>query len=217
SEQERVSSVGTRFGGSMRRQPGPYQNRFAIFRVEDLMEASMKIISIMSALALLPFGLLHAQAPKGTARIAIEGPANVEGRSSIVNIRLLDAHGRPVAAESDVKLRVDAQGANVNQEVITIPKGSDSAQVAVSRDKPGLSDLHIEQAGVPAGGLTADAQIGFSATDGYAPVAPLRLHLSVQPDTKLKAGIENAKIIVRYMDSHKVSIPAKQDIQVSFP
>jgi len=105
----------------------------------------------------------------------------------------------------------------VDHQTVTIPKGATSAQVAISREKPGISDIRVEQTDVPTAGFQANAQVSFSPLPTYKPVRPLTLRVNVQPNTKLKAGIDTAKIIVRYTDSHKVSIPAGQDIQVAFP
>ncbi len=170
------------------------------------------------SVSFMAFESLYGQAPKGTARIALEAPTSVEaGGKGVVNIRLLGAAGQPTAAETDVKFRIDAVGAAVEHQTITIPKGATSGQVVVSKDAPGISDVRVEQTDVAAGGFKANAQIGFSPSDDYRPVGAISLWLSVQPNTKLKAGIETAKIIVRYIDSQKVSIPARQDILVSFP
>src|SRR5208282_1021826 len=163
-------------------------------------------------------GPLYGQAPTGAAKIVLEAPPAVAaGQQGTVNIRLLNALGQPSAAFADIRLRVDAVGAVVDRQTVTIPKGASSAQVAVSRDKPGISDIRVEQTDVPTGGFEASTQIGFSPPDAYVPVPPLALWLRVQPNAKLKAGIETARVIVRYIDSHKVSIPAKQDIAVAFP
>jgi hypothetical protein len=168
--------------------------------------------------SLIACEFLYGQAPKGTARIALEAPTSVEaGQPAVVNIRLLGASGQPTAAEADIKFRVDTAGAVVEHQAVTIPKGETSAQVVISKGTPGISDVRVEQSDVPAGGFKANAQIGFSPSNNYRPIGPISLWLSVQPSTKLKAGIETAKIIVRYIDSQKVSIPANQDILVSFP
>jgi hypothetical protein len=177
----------------------------------------MRTAAILFA-SLIAFEFLYGQAPKGTAKIALEAPPAVAaGQQATANIRLLDASGRPSAADADIRLRVDAFGAVVDHQNVTIPKGATSAQVAVSREKPGISDIRVEQTDAPAGGFKASAQISFSPSDAYTPVRPLTLWLSVQSTTKLKAGIETAKIIVRYIDSHKVSIPAPQEFLVAFP
>ncbi len=179
----------------------------------------LKRTSVILFASLIAFGpLLFGQAPKGVARIALGAPPTVvAGQQGTVAIRLLNAAGQPTAADADMKLHVDALGAVVDHQTITIPKGATSAQVGVSKERPGTSDIRVEQIDDPTGGFKANAQIGFLPSDTYTPVSPLSLWLSVQPNAKLKAGVETAKIIVRYIDSQKVSIPARRSIQVAFP
>jgi hypothetical protein len=174
--------------------------------------------SIVILAGLIASHSLYAQAPKGTARLSIEAPTTiVQGAQGKIDIKLLNAQGQPTAASKDVKLRIDAPGTAADQQSVTIPKGATSAEVAVSKATPGFSDIHVEQADAPADGLKANAQIGFSPAGAYTPVGPLGLRVSVQPNTKLKAGLETAKIVVTYLDSHKVPVPASNDIQIAFP
>src|SRR5258708_39768751 len=102
------------------------------------------VILFASLIAFAP--LLFGQAPKGVARIALGVPPTVvAGQQGTVAIRLLNAAGQPTAANADMKLHVDALGAVVDHQTITIPKGATSAQVGVSKERPGTSDIRVAQ------------------------------------------------------------------------
>jgi len=182
--------------------------------------ACHRLTKLTKALLLLPFVVpaISAQAPKGPAKLALEVPSSpVTGKQATVSIHLLDASGHPAVADSDIKLRAEAPGVAVDRQTVTIPKGSGSAELGISKDKPGISSLRVEQTEVPTGGLQANSQISFLPAQSYTPVPPMSLWLSVQPATKFKAGLETATLIVRYVDSHKVSIPIRQDTSITFP
>lgn len=153
------------------------------------------------------------------ARLEVEAPKSIAGgQSGNVNVKLVDAAGNPIKAESNLSFRVNAaNGAQLSQQELVIPKGQSSANLTVSRVAPGISSIQVQQSGAEGGGLSATTQIGSTASQDYTPVPPFSLALSITPGNKLKAGIETAKIIIRMLDANKMTVPAMKDIKVAFP
>jgi hypothetical protein len=175
----------------------------------------MKVQSLLLVIILPGLSAFAAQAPHIPTHLQIEAPKNVSGGQGTLNIKLLDAKGQPIQATSDLKFTVKASEGQ-SQQTVVIHKGDTSADVAVSKSAPGLSNFHVESADPSAIGLAGNTQIGFTPESGYHPVPPLSLLLTVQPGVKLITG-EPARVIVRYVDSHKVPIPAQSAIKVGFP
>jgi len=168
-----------------------------------------------SAIALC--SALQAQVAPLPARLAIEGPKDViQGQPGKFNIKLVDMQGHAIKSTVDMKFSVNAPGSQVDRETVVIPKGASSTELVVSKQTAGLTNIHLEQADTPAGGLTASTQIGLVSDQSYTPVPPLSLWVNVQPGAKLKVQ-EAAKIIVRQMDSRRFTVPAQGDIKVAFP
>ena len=161
---------------------------------------------------------LAVQAPHVPARLELEAPKNIAGaKQGTVDIKLVDSKGQPFTATRDLKFNVKASAGQVDQQTVVIHKGASSAEVMVSKAAPGLSNVQVESADVATAGLSGGTQIGFTADAGYKPVLPLSLLVSVQPGTKLKANLDSAKVIVRYIDASKVPVPTKNAIKVAFP
>jgi hypothetical protein len=175
----------------------------------------MKVRSSLLVVVLSGLLAFAEQAPHIPTQLQIEAPKNVSGSQGKLNIKLLDAKGQPIQASSDLKFTVKASEGQ-GQQTVVIHKGDTSADVAVSKSAPGLADFHVESAGASTMGLAGSTQIGFIPQSGYRPVPPLSLLLTVQPGVKLKAG-ETARVIVRYVDSHRIPVPAQSAIKVGFP
>jgi hypothetical protein len=176
----------------------------------------MKVKGSLLIVVLSGLPVLAAQAPHIPTRLQVDAPKNVSGSQGTVNIKLLDAKGQPIQAASDLKFTVKASEGQ-GQQTVVIRKGATSADVMVSKSAPGLSNIHVESADASTVGLSGNTQIGFTPGAGYSPVPPLSLLITVQPGVKLKAGVETARIIVRYVDNHKVPVPAQSAIKVGFP
>ncbi len=175
----------------------------------------MKIQSSLLVVVLSGLLTFAEQVPHIPTQLQIEAPKNVSGRQGTLNIKLLDAKGQPIQASSDLKFTVKASEGQ-GQQTVVIHKGDTSADVAVSKNAPGLASFHVESADPSTMGLAGSTQIGFIPESGYRPVPPLSLLLTVQPGVKLKVG-ETARVIVRYVDSHKVPVPVQSAIKVGFP
>lgn len=161
--------------------------------------------------------IAFAQAPQVPTHLEVEGPKNVVGGADgKLNIKLLDANGHPFTATKDLKFNVKASAGQLDHQTVIIHKGESSADVTVSKNAPGLSNIQVEAADNAAAGLAGGTQVGFTST-GYRPVQPLSLLVTVQPATKLKAGVDTARVIVRYVDKTNVPVPTKTAIRVDFP
>ncbi|HET6840568.1 MAG TPA: hypothetical protein VFK06_02625 [Candidatus Angelobacter sp.] len=182
------------------------------------MEFRISLCATVSVLSVLLSSALQAQLPS-TSRLEIEGPRDVQrGQSGKFNVKLVDTQGHPVTSNSDIKLQVNAPGAQLDRQVVIIRRGSSSAEVNISKQQPGISSINVQQVETPGLGLAAATEVGLASDESYKPVPPLSLWVSVQPQAaKFKAGLETATIIVRWRDSHKFTIPAQRDIKVAFP
>lgn len=159
-----------------------------------------------------------AQAPQVPARLEVEGPRNVVGgEQGKLNIKLVDAAGHPFTATKDLKFNVKASDGQLDHQTVIIHKGDSSANLTVSKAAPGLSNIQVEGADNSAAGLAGGTQVGFTPNTDYTPVPPLSLLITVQPAAKLKAGVDTAKVIVRYVDKTNVPVPAKTAIRIDFP
>lgn len=175
-------------------------------------------LQVFLAMAVASGGLVFAQAPHVVTRVEVVGPRNVAGgQQGKLNIKLLDEAGHPITATKDLKFNVKTSSGQVDQQTVTIHKGDSSADVTVSKNAPGLSNIQVEGADNAAAGLAGGTQVGFTPSMGYTPVPPLSLLVTVQPATKLKAGVDTARVIVRYVDKSNVPVPAKTAIRVDFP
>lgn len=176
----------------------------------------MKVQALL-LIAVLSAAAAFAQAPHVPARLEVEGPKNVVGgEQGKLNIRLLDATGHPFTATKDLKFNVKTSAGQLDQQTVVIHKGENTANLSVSKNTPGLANVQVEAADNAAAGLSGGTQVGFTST-GYTPVPPLSLLITVQPATKLKAGVDTAKVIVRYVDKSNVPVPAKTPIKIDFP
>jgi hypothetical protein len=178
----------------------------------------MKVQGSLLFVLLAGLSALAEQAPHIPARLEVEAPRNVvRGQAGKVNIKLLDAKGQPFTATKDLKFNVKTSSGQLDQQTIIIHKGSNSADVTVSKNAPGISNIQVDGVDNSAAGLAGGTQVGFTPNTGYTPVPPLSLLITVQPATKLKAGVDTAKVIVRYVDKSNVPVPAKTAIKVDFP
>ncbi len=178
----------------------------------------MKVQCSLLFVLLAGLSTLAEQAPHIPARLEVEAPRNVAGgETGKVNIKLLDAKGQPFTATKDLKFNVKTSAGQLNQQTVTILKGASSADVTVSKNAPGLSNIQVDAADLAAVGLAGGAQVGFTPNAGYTPVLPLSLLVTVQPATKLKAGMDTAKVVVRYVDKSNVPVPARSAIKIDFP
>ena len=182
----------------------------------------MKLTRLSTFVFVVISSLLTAQSNSNRrvpARLEVEAPKGIAGgESGHVNVKLVDAAGNPIKAESNLSFHVNAaNGAQLSQQEVVIPKGQSSADITVSKIAPGISNIQVQQTGAQGGGLSAGTQIGSTPGQDYAPVPPFSLAMGISPGTKLKAGIETAKIIIRMLDSNKMTVPAMNDIKVAFP
>jgi hypothetical protein len=178
----------------------------------------VKIKGLLLGAILSGVSAFAVQAPHVPARLEVVGPRNVSGgHEGKLNVKLLDEAGHPYTATKDLKFNVKASSGQLDQQTITIHKGSSSADVTVSKNAPGLSNIQVEGIDNAAAGLTGSTEVGFTPNAGYVPVPPLSLLITVQPAAKLKAGVDTAKVIVRYVDKSNVPVPAKTAIKVDFP
>lgn len=175
------------------------------------------ILGLTPAILLTAAGPLLAQAPSGPAKIAVGAPLMAPmSTPSKVDITLQDARGKPAAADRDIQLRVFKPGVTA-PEIVTVLKGSSSAQVSVVGKHAGLGEVSVEPVNTTSHILSATSEIGFAPEQAYTPVLPLNLTLSVSPRSQLFAGADTGKVVARLLDSRGIPTAATHDISVMFP
>ncbi len=152
------------------------------------------------------------------ARLSIEAPtAPTSSSVQPLRVQLLDADGRPVAAGVPIRLKVGVSGgAVVDQPEVTIPKGASSATVNVKKERPGLTQVVVQQVATQGAVLNAAAQLSF-AEEEFVPKSPFAITFGISPGPKLRAGLDVGTIVARMVDANSKEFPARQDYEINFP
>lgn len=175
------------------------------------------LAAVLLSCVLWSIALAQQPTPMMPARILLSAPPSVQGTIGKLTVTLADTKGRPVAATSDMALRVSATGAKSDQDTVVIRKDQTSANFSISKDEPGVAEVRVEQTGAPTQGFAAAADIGFSPDlNSYKPLPPYKLWLTANA-TKLRAGIDAVNLVIRYVDRNKTPLPAPRAYDISFP
>ena len=154
--------------------------------------------------------------PVPAARLDIAAPATSPGTSQTVDLKLLDANGKPVPAPQTLRFHTSASGASVDKSEVLIEKGSTSAQVTVTKNAPGLTEFAVEQVGTVSPAFSSKAQLSFTSGIAFAPKPPFFIAISVSPTARIRVG-DSGTVVARLVDAKRREFPAPQAYTITFP